>query len=115
MFGRDFRERLKRTRFIGPRLYNIYLRLFHDEGRVLTIRDGYLKGKHWIRFMRTHYDDYITGDYEQQVQDALAAHLRPGMVFYDIGANGGFFTLLGASLVGDRGRVVAYEPHPIVA
>jgi FkbM family methyltransferase len=37
------------------------------------------------------------------------------MVFYDVGANGGFLSLLGASLVGPSGKVVAFEPHPITA
>jgi FkbM family methyltransferase len=115
MFGRNTRERVKRVRFVGPLLYNVYLRLFHAEGQVLILSGTYLKGKRWIRFTRTHWDDYVTGNYEIPVQKALAAHLRPGMVFYDVGANSGFFTLLGACLVGDRGRVVAYEPHSIVA
>lgn len=46
------------------------------------------------------------------VQSALARHLRPGDVFYDVGANVGFFTLLGARLVGEAGRVYAFEPLP---
>jgi len=32
--------------------------------------------------------------------------------FYDLGANVGYFTLVGSALVGERGRVVAYEPSP---
>jgi FkbM family methyltransferase len=38
--------------------------------------------------------------------------LRPGMVFYDIGAQAGYFTLLASSLVGPAGRVIAFEPAP---
>jgi FkbM family methyltransferase len=38
------------------------------------------------------------------------AALRPGNVFFDIGANVGYYSLLGARLVGPRGRVVALEP-----
>jgi FkbM family methyltransferase len=36
-------------------------------------------------------------------------------VFYDVGANAGFFSLVGASLVGPGGKVVAFEPHPETA
>jgi FkbM family methyltransferase len=36
--------------------------------------------------------------------------LRPGHVFVDVGANIGFFTNLGAHLVGRAGHVVAVEP-----
>jgi FkbM family methyltransferase len=38
--------------------------------------------------------------------------LRPGDVFVDIGANIGYFSLLGALPVGDSGRVIAIEPTP---
>jgi len=40
--------------------------------------------------------------------------LKPGMVFVDVGANVGFFTLAAASIVGPTGRVIAYEPTPTV-
>ena len=36
--------------------------------------------------------------------------LQPGMVFVDIGANIGFFTLLAARAVGNTGKVYAFEP-----
>src|SRR5262249_36101037 len=38
--------------------------------------------------------------------------LKPGMVFVDVGANWGYFTLLGAACVGSRGRVLSVEPDP---
>src|SRR4029077_2829128 len=41
--------------------------------------------------------------------------LHPDGVFVDVGANIGYFTLLGAQLVGKRGRVVAVEAHPGLA
>jgi FkbM family methyltransferase len=54
----------------------------------------------------------VRGTLEPPVQEALRRLLAPGDVFYDIGANVGFFTLLGARLVGPSGRVVAFEPVP---
>jgi FkbM family methyltransferase len=41
----------------------------------------------------------------------LRATLQPGDVLYDVGANIGVFTLIGASVVGPAGRVYAFEPH----
>ena len=38
--------------------------------------------------------------------------LRPGMVFYDLGANLGLFTLLAARLVTATGKVFSFEPDP---
>jgi len=54
----------------------------------------------------------VRGTLEPPVQEALRRLLGPGDVFYDIGANVGFFTLVGARLVGPQGRVVAFEPVP---
>ena len=53
---------------------------------------------------------YALGITEPEVQGALAEHLRPGATFYDVGAHRGFFTVIGAKLVGTGGRVYAFEP-----
>ncbi len=45
------------------------------------------------------------------MQDALAAHVEPGSVVWDIGAAIGFYTVIASRLVGD-GRVIAFEPLP---
>jgi len=50
--------------------------------------------------------------YEPELVRAIRGTLSPGDVFVDVGANIGFFTVLAASIVGDGGRVVAFEPHP---
>jgi FkbM family methyltransferase len=59
-------------------------------------------------------DDYCRGTNEIPVQEALVDVLEPGDVFFDIGANVGFFTLLAARLVGTAGTVIAFEPVPRV-
>ncbi|MBG9389064.1 FkbM family methyltransferase [Caenimonas aquaedulcis] len=52
------------------------------------------------------------GLYEVETARAVRALLRPGDVFVDAGANVGYFSLLAAQCVGDRGRVHAFEPFP---
>jgi len=44
--------------------------------------------------------------------DMIISGLRPGDVFFDIGANCGLFTLFAARQVGSSGCVVAVEPIP---
>ncbi len=39
--------------------------------------------------------------------------MKPGMVVVDLGAWIGYYTLLAAGLVGDEGRVYAFEPDPV--
>jgi FkbM family methyltransferase len=39
--------------------------------------------------------------------------LRRGDVVVDVGANVGYYTILGAKLVGEEGRVYAFEPDPV--
>ena len=53
-----------------------------------------------------------TGGYMPAVAEQVRAHLGPGGVFVDVGANIGYFTVLAATLVGERGWVVAFEPNP---
>jgi FkbM family methyltransferase len=50
------------------------------------------------------------GELEPELQERLSALVRPGSVVWDVGAHRGFFTLLLARLVGEGGRVVAFEP-----
>lgn len=54
---------------------------------------------------------WLSGGLEREVQEILVRHLPPGGVFVDVGASVGFFSLLGARLVGSSGRVVAFEPQ----
>ncbi len=51
-------------------------------------------------------------EYEPHVTSELAACLRPGDVFVDVGASLGYYTVLAGRLVGAEGQVVACEPGP---
>ena len=51
------------------------------------------------------------GAYEPGMQAILEHFLMPGKVFVDLGANEGYFTVLGARLTQPSGRVFAIEPQ----
>src|SRR5262245_36111858 len=76
----------------------------------LRILTGPLAGKRWLSTSGTH--GCWLGTYEMDLQRLIVSSLKPGDVFYDVGANVGFFSLLAASLVGSRGTVIAFEPLP---
>lgn len=66
-----------------------------------------------IPLSHAHIGSLAFGNLEQSVQEAMLRHIGRGGVFYDIGANIGFFALLAAHMVGlDAGRVYAFEPTP---
>ena len=52
-----------------------------------------------------------TDSYEPEIAASFRRLLRPGMGLLDIGANIGYFTMLGAALVGLSGSVLAIEPN----
>ena len=53
---------------------------------------------------------FASGSYELPIQEEIASLLRPGSIFYDVGANYGFFTLLAARIIGSVGAVISFEP-----
>nr|WSX21963.1 FkbM family methyltransferase [Streptomyces tubercidicus] len=57
---------------------------------------------------------YMFGVWEPHMTRWLQRRLRPGDTYIDVGANIGYFSLLAAHLVGDRGRVVAIEASPAI-
>lgn len=65
-----------------------------------------------------HADDEVMtpllrahGTWEASESAFLERSLRPGDTFVDVGANFGYFSVLGAALVGSAGRVIAVEPE----
>jgi FkbM family methyltransferase len=66
----------------------------------------------WLELNARTGQQYLRGDVEPLIQQVLSERLKPGMVFFDLGANIGFFTLLAARLVGVSGKVFSFEPEP---
>ena len=80
----------------------------------IQVQNGPAQGI-WLHLNPRTGRDYFTGELELEVQAVLQQYLHPGMTFYDVGANIGFFSLLAARLVGAEGRVVAFEADPEIA
>jgi FkbM family methyltransferase len=57
---------------------------------------------------------YYFGVWEPWLSTFVRRRLRPGDTFVDVGANIGYYTLVGATIVGDSGRAVAIEASPSI-
>ena len=76
--------------------------------RDVAVRNGVAKG---LKFNTGEScPELALGTYEVPIQNIFAQHLKTSDVFYDIGANVGFFSIIAAKLVGDTGKVYAFEP-----
>jgi FkbM family methyltransferase len=52
------------------------------------------------------------GFWEAWISSWFTRNIQPGQTVLDIGANNGYYTMLSEELVGDEGKVIAYEPNP---
>jgi hypothetical protein len=73
------------------------------EGHALAV-----PGKNWK--LAWHY--LLRGGLEPGVDSFIRQHFRPGMVFVDIGAGIGAYTLLAAVLTAGSGSIYSFEPDP---
>src|ERR1700730_3874804 len=102
-----------------PILGNLAHRLSHrflpaDEKVWARVERSFAEGL-WLELNPRTGQHYLRGDVEPAIQEILSKRLKPGMVFYDLGANIGFFSLLAARLVGAAGQVFSFEPDPEIA
>ena len=106
---------LRRLPFLGDGLSWLGEKIVPRSARTWAqVKNGPAAGI-WLRVDPRTALDTLRGTGEPEVQEAMQRYLRPGMTFYDLGANIGFFALLAARLVGEQGRVVAFEADPEVA
>lgn len=91
------------------RALRLFLKIIPSEAHV-RILQGPLRGNRWIK--GSGVNGYWLGTYELEKQKAFAHIVKLGDVVYDIGAHVGFYTLLASNLVGDTGKVFAFEPLP---
>lgn len=93
------------------RLLRYAYRVFKPRGIVLTETQGF-------KMYLDTTDDVMTpeilvyGVHEPNETESIRNVLRPGMTVLDIGANTGYYSLLAANVVGNQGRVYAFEPEP---
>lgn len=112
---REIRARAMDGEDVYYRGLGILIRRF--EAGLLTVPQGRAGGlsfdMRYLPISHAHIGSIASGNLEVSVQEAMARHLGRGAVFYDVGANLGFFSLLAAHQVGlYEGHVYAFEAAP---
>ena len=100
---------LRTDRALTGLLRPIVNRLMPSGLMKVKVRSGAAAGL-WLIIDARREKFFWTGTHERGVQQALCEILKPGMVFWDVGANIGFFSLIASRCVGAAGRVHAFEP-----
>jgi FkbM family methyltransferase len=108
-------------RFVGSTLTDVFGHSVNPAGRpvpqarkTLNLR---IRESGTLLKVRGGTDDiyHVLPRREGDVHDTILGLLRPGDSFVDVGANIGYYTVLGARAVGDEGTVIALEPVPETA
>ncbi len=100
---------------LGDWIHRLSHRILPTEEKVWAqVEAGPAQGL-WLELKPRTGRNYLRGEVEPAVQNILADWLRPGMVFYDLGANIGLFSLLAARIAGPSGQVFSFEPDAAVA
>ncbi|MGC1186310.1 MAG: FkbM family methyltransferase [Candidatus Acidiferrales bacterium] len=98
----------------------LFRRLFHFAGGLVLpvdhrvwveVQSGVAENLRMKLNPRTQTSFY-TSPHDLALRDLLVEYLRPGMTFWDLGANQGIYSLVAAKLVGPTGKVLAFEPDP---
>ena len=93
---------------IPQRLARATFRILSAQSDLLTYREADIE----LRCYKSHWVAYSMGTFEPVTRRVLESLLHPGMTFVDGGANVGLYSVLASKLVGSKGLVHAFEPHP---
>jgi FkbM family methyltransferase len=103
-----------RFRLIGAVYRYLARNLIPEEKRLVHV-NGY---KMWVHMEKYKGIDGIAqqlvfqGTYEKYTTVLFKRLVGKGMNVIDVGANIGYYTLLAAKLIGEKGKVFAFEPEP---
>jgi len=100
-------------KFFKPYYLSWSLRKFKDN-QIVKVVDGPIIFEIEIDPRNGAVDEYIFmhKNWEPYISEVIRRKLKIGDVFVDVGANIGVFTLLAAKIVGETGKVMAFEPIP---
>jgi FkbM family methyltransferase len=109
-YRREFRW-LSSSLGLSEVLSKWYCRWTRPQDGVLTVTVGGVAAKFHLHSRWEQRFLEAMAIYERQVLERLLEIVRPGDVFYDVGAHTGLYSILLANVLGTAGTVVAFEPE----
>src|SRR3990172_7753043 len=112
---REFLKKMPRLRKLYTPVYEVVrnplYRTFRPKGRILLqVMDFQMYVNSQDIVVASELMTY--GLWERNETELFKRVVKPSMVIADIGANVGYYSLMAAKLVGQSGKVYAFEPEP---
>jgi len=82
-----------------------------NDKRWIHFKNGNLKGL-YLYTTDNYAKNYIDGNTDQEMMSSIVGNNASGKIIFDVGAFIGASSLVFSKLVGEKGRVVAFEPNP---
>ncbi|HUS51485.1 MAG TPA: FkbM family methyltransferase [Candidatus Paceibacterota bacterium] len=95
--------------------YDFFYQMFWPHKDIIEIQGSrmYINIREKDPSMRRTFQTYAGRKiHEEATTNLFKKNVRKGDIVVDLGANLGYFTLLAAQLVGERGKVFSFEPEP---
>ncbi|PJF22341.1 MAG: hypothetical protein CUN56_06505 [Phototrophicales bacterium] len=101
-----YRKTLKRIRPVHVMLHHLMTAAFIPALERIKNFKTMPDDPFWFRL------ELLTNRHEQETVAQFKRLITPGMTVLDVGAHVGYYARLLSQLVGEEGRVIAFEPHP---
>jgi FkbM family methyltransferase len=107
----SFLIRLIRFFHLQSILRQWYFRFVRPLDNIFRVQIGDLNARFYV--LKPEHLRSLESDKEGEgkIVEILISSLKPGDVVFDIGAHIGFYTILFAKAVGEKGKVIAFEPE----
>ena len=102
---------MKINKYLPMRAYLKFLRKFETTKNYdVKIMSGPIKGYKWN--VKSNTNGFFTGRYEAEFVELLLSKLKSTDVFFDVGANAGYFSVIASTVITKSNSIIAFEPVP---